>query len=301
MVVIGEDCRRPHRPRRARAAARRARSPAAQDRLVLGRQQRHRASSRTRCAIADTAAPRTARSRSGTSPPPAPYVDIEWSPTCCSHAEAHKDAIFLSPHKFIGGPGTPGVLIARRALLTNRVPAVPGGGTVAYVNSVEHAYLTDPVASRRGRHARDRRVDPRRPGLPAQGRRRARRDPRARGLPRPRVPSRPGATTRPSSCSATSTPTGCRSSRSPSAACRCRRRPPSAPQLRRGPAERPVRHPGARRLLVRRPVRPPAAGHRPRPLARVREPHHARLRGHQARLGARRTSTTSSPTRCSTT
>ncbi len=73
-----------------------------------------------------------------------PYVDIEWSPTCCSHAEAHKDAIFLSPHKFIGGPGTPGVLIARRALLTNRVPVVPGGGTVAYVNSVEHAYLTDP-------------------------------------------------------------------------------------------------------------------------------------------------------------
>jgi selenocysteine lyase/cysteine desulfurase len=74
----------------------------------------------------------------------APYVAIEWSPTCCNHALAHKDAIFLSPHKFIGGPGTPGVLIARRSLLTNRVPVVPGGGTVAYVNSVEHAYLTDP-------------------------------------------------------------------------------------------------------------------------------------------------------------
>src|SRR3954452_23221075 len=54
------------------------------------------------------------------------------------------DAVLLSPHKFIGGPGTPGVLIARRSLLTNRVPVVPGGGTVAYVNSVEHAYLTDP-------------------------------------------------------------------------------------------------------------------------------------------------------------
>jgi selenocysteine lyase/cysteine desulfurase len=74
----------------------------------------------------------------------APYVDIDWSPTCCNHAQAHKDAIFLSPHKFIGGPGTPGVLIARRSLLTNRVPVVPGGGTVAYVNAVEHAYLTDP-------------------------------------------------------------------------------------------------------------------------------------------------------------
>ena len=74
----------------------------------------------------------------------APYVNIEWTPTCCNHAAAHKDAIFLSPHKFIGGPGTPGVLIARRSLLKNRVPVVPGGGTVAYVNSVEHAYLTDP-------------------------------------------------------------------------------------------------------------------------------------------------------------
>ncbi len=80
----------------------------------------------------------------------APYVDIEWSPTCCNHAEAHKDAIFLSPHKFVGGPGTPGVLIARRSLLTNRVPVVPGGGTVAYVNSVEHAYLTDPAHREEG-------------------------------------------------------------------------------------------------------------------------------------------------------
>jgi len=74
----------------------------------------------------------------------APYVDIEWNPSCCSHKLAHKDAIFLSPHKFIGGPGTPGVLIARRSLLKNRVPAVPGGGTVAYVNPFEHAYIADP-------------------------------------------------------------------------------------------------------------------------------------------------------------
>jgi selenocysteine lyase/cysteine desulfurase len=55
----------------------------------------------------------------------------------------HLDAVFLSPHKFVGGPGTPGVLIARRALFTNRVPVVPGGGTVAYVNAVEHRYLDD--------------------------------------------------------------------------------------------------------------------------------------------------------------
>ncbi len=54
------------------------------------------------------------------------------------------DAIFLSPHKMIGGPGTPGVLVAKRSLFTNRVPVVPGGGTVAYVNPTEHVYLSDP-------------------------------------------------------------------------------------------------------------------------------------------------------------
>jgi hypothetical protein len=56
---------------------------------------------------------------------------------------AYKDAIFLSPHKFIGGPGTPGVLVARRELFRNRVPTMPGGGTVAYVNPSEHVYLAD--------------------------------------------------------------------------------------------------------------------------------------------------------------
>ena len=58
-------------------------------------------------------------------------------------AAAYKDAIFLSPHKFIGGPGTPGVLVVRRELMRNRVPVVPGGGTVMYVNPVEHRYYDD--------------------------------------------------------------------------------------------------------------------------------------------------------------
>ena len=70
----------------------------------------------------------------------APYVAIDMG----SGARAdHLDAIFLSPHKFIGGPGTPGVLVARRELFRNRVPTVPGGGTVAYVNPTEHVYLSD--------------------------------------------------------------------------------------------------------------------------------------------------------------
>jgi selenocysteine lyase/cysteine desulfurase len=62
----------------------------------------------------------------------------------------YKDAVFLSPHKFIGGPGTPGVLVVRRELLRNRVPTVPGGGTVAYVNPTEHRYLDDPVEREEG-------------------------------------------------------------------------------------------------------------------------------------------------------
>ena len=73
----------------------------------------------------------------------APYVSIAMrSPR--HDGDDYKDAIFLSPHKFIGGPGTPGVLVVRKDLLRNRVPAVPGGGTVAYVNPDDHLYLADP-------------------------------------------------------------------------------------------------------------------------------------------------------------
>ena len=71
----------------------------------------------------------------------APYVDIDMgSPT---EMDGYYDAVFISPHKLIGGPGTPGLLVARRSLFTNRVPDVPGGGTVAYVNTTEHDYLPD--------------------------------------------------------------------------------------------------------------------------------------------------------------
>jgi selenocysteine lyase/cysteine desulfurase len=75
----------------------------------------------------------------------APYVDIEMDQDdgTFDGPFAYKDAVFLSPHKMIGGPGTPGVLVARRDLFHNRVPVVPGGGTVAYVNPAEHRYLTD--------------------------------------------------------------------------------------------------------------------------------------------------------------
>ncbi len=81
-----------------------------------------------------------------------PYVKIEMNMEN-DGPEGHlvyKDAIFLSPHKFIGGPGTPGVLVAKRELFRNLVPAVPGGGTVAYVNPDEHRYLDDPEVREEG-------------------------------------------------------------------------------------------------------------------------------------------------------
>ena len=79
----------------------------------------------------------------------APYVDIDVSAPD-DEPDAYLDAVFISPHKFVGGPGTPGVLAVRRELLTNRVPDVPGGGTVMFVNAAEHRYLDDPVHREEG-------------------------------------------------------------------------------------------------------------------------------------------------------
>jgi selenocysteine lyase/cysteine desulfurase len=73
----------------------------------------------------------------------APYVEIDM--VGCRY-----DAVFMSPHKFVGGPGTPGVLVVRRDLLRNRVPTVPGGGTVDYVNPSEHHYIADPAHREEG-------------------------------------------------------------------------------------------------------------------------------------------------------
>ena len=78
----------------------------------------------------------------------APYVEIDMNPA--DDPLGYLDAIFLSPHKFVGGPGTPGVLAARRELFGNPVPVVVGGGTVAYVNPTEHRYLADPAHREEG-------------------------------------------------------------------------------------------------------------------------------------------------------
>ena len=65
----------------------------------------------------------------------APYVDINMN------GASPKDAIFISPHKFIGGPGTPGILVIKKSLLKNAIPAVVGGGTVLYVTPKDHVYV----------------------------------------------------------------------------------------------------------------------------------------------------------------
>ncbi|MGD2042732.1 MAG: aminotransferase class V-fold PLP-dependent enzyme [Acidimicrobiia bacterium] len=71
----------------------------------------------------------------------APYTEIAMSP---DESSGHfKDAVFLSPHKLIGGPGTPGILVVRRDLLSNEVPSLPGGGTVEYVSPDAHRYVED--------------------------------------------------------------------------------------------------------------------------------------------------------------
>ena len=78
----------------------------------------------------------------------APYVRIDMGRP--ADGPSYLDAVFLSPHKFIGGPGSPGVLVVRREHVRNRVPTAPGGGTVAYVNPADHQYLADPIAREEG-------------------------------------------------------------------------------------------------------------------------------------------------------
>jgi selenocysteine lyase/cysteine desulfurase len=57
-------------------------------------------------------------------------------------AESYLDAIFFSPHKFLGGPGTSGVLVFNKNLYKNNIPDCPGGGTVSWTNPWgEHKYI----------------------------------------------------------------------------------------------------------------------------------------------------------------
>ena len=71
----------------------------------------------------------------------APYVEIDMHP---QDPEARLDAIYFSPHKFLGGPGSSGVLLFHNDLYRNQVPDNPGGGTVTWTNPWgNHKYFDD--------------------------------------------------------------------------------------------------------------------------------------------------------------
>ena len=70
-----------------------------------------------------------------------PYVPIDLHPE--DNPAYQKDAIFLSIHKFTGGPQSPGLLVGNRKLFASRAPAEPGGGTVLYTSPWEYRYHDD--------------------------------------------------------------------------------------------------------------------------------------------------------------
>ena len=71
----------------------------------------------------------------------APYIDINMRP---ADPLEHLDAIYFSPHKFLGGPGSSGILIFDPELYKNKIPDHPGGGTVDWTNPWgEHRYIEE--------------------------------------------------------------------------------------------------------------------------------------------------------------
>lgn len=68
-----------------------------------------------------------------------PYMPIDM----CAGTDCEKDAVVLSPHKFLGGPSASGVMILRKATVVRDTPVHPGGGTVRFVSPTAHDYSTD--------------------------------------------------------------------------------------------------------------------------------------------------------------
>jgi selenocysteine lyase/cysteine desulfurase len=75
----------------------------------------------------------------------APYVDINMHP---EDPDEKLDAIFFSPHKFLGGPGSSGILIFDKRLYHNPVPDNPGGGTVDWTNRWGEYKFVDNIEAR---------------------------------------------------------------------------------------------------------------------------------------------------------
>ena len=75
----------------------------------------------------------------------APYVDIDMHP---EDPLEKLDAVYFSPHKFLGGPGSSGVLVFDSKLYHNRVPDQPGGGTVNWTNPWHQHSFVDNIEAR---------------------------------------------------------------------------------------------------------------------------------------------------------
>ncbi|XP_067948234.1 uncharacterized protein [Watersipora subatra] len=75
----------------------------------------------------------------------APYVELNMNPVCQGDSQpfVYKDAMFISTHKFLGGPSSPGILVGKKNLFRNPVPADCGGGTVFFVRREHHTYLKE--------------------------------------------------------------------------------------------------------------------------------------------------------------
>jgi len=72
----------------------------------------------------------------------APYITMQMQPA----ADVHLDALVFSPHKFVGGPASSGVLVMRGDAAVLGKPSAPGGGTVSFVSPGGHDYLSDLAA-----------------------------------------------------------------------------------------------------------------------------------------------------------
>jgi selenocysteine lyase/cysteine desulfurase len=79
----------------------------------------------------------------------APYLRVDLAETAPGAGD-RIDAAFLSPHKYAGGPGASGLLIADRALLDTGRPTMSGGGTVSYVTETSHTYVSHPERREEG-------------------------------------------------------------------------------------------------------------------------------------------------------
>ena len=184
----------------------------------------------------------------------APYVALDMHP---ADAEEQLDAVLFSPHKFLGGPGSSGVLIFNRDLYHNRVPDDAGGGTVAWTNPWgKYAFLDDPEVAGGRRHAGVPAGDQGGAGRGAEGGDGGRGDGAPRGGDGAAGDGRAGGNPRRARAGAGA----------PRAAGdRLVLRRDRALQPDGAAAERPVRHPVARRLFLRGHLRalPPERGSLP--------------------------------------